>query len=158
MKRLLLIILIIPIIVSCRQSTTLSDDEAMTVTEEVRQTLHNYNNDIKKSGLTAEFKYLDNSPEFFWVPPGFSCSLSYDSVATILKQNATNYKGIDNSFDTLIIVPLGRDLATYTGRLISIITDTTGKTETFSLVETGVLIKRPDGWKLLNGQTAILNK
>jgi hypothetical protein len=158
MKRLLLTIFIIPTIVSCRQSTTLSDSEVATVTEEVRQTLGNYYNDIRTSGLTAEFKYLDKSPEFFWVPPGFSCSLSYDSVAAILRQNAANYKAIDNSFDTLIIVPLGKDLATYTGRLKSNITDTTGKTETYLLVETGVLIRRPEGWKLLNGQTAILNK
>jgi hypothetical protein len=120
------------------------------------QTLDSYYNDIRKLGLTAEFKYLDNSSEFFWVPPGYSDAIAYDSVVTILKQNAPKYKSIDNSFDTLRIIPLSRELATYTGRLHSTMTDTADRIITFSLVETGILIKRPDGWKLLNGQTTIL--
>jgi hypothetical protein len=158
MKRQLLTILSLLIIVSCRQSESLTETEKASIIKDVRQTLDNYYSDIKKSGLTAEFKYLDNSSEFFWVPPGFSGSLSYDSVATILKQNASRYKSINNSFDTLRIIPLSKVLATYTGRLNSTMTDTSGKVATFSLVETGVLIKRQDGWKLIHGQTSILNK
>lgn len=146
------------IIISCRQSESLTENENAGIIKDVRQTLYNYYADIKKSGLTAEFKYLDKSKEFFWVPPGFSSSLSYDSVASILKQNAPSYKSIDNSFDTLRIIPLSRLLATYTGRLNSKMTDNSGKVLTFSLLETGVLIKRQDGWKLLQGQTSILNK
>jgi hypothetical protein len=158
MTRLILTIFTILTITSCRQSTPLTETEKTSIVLEVRQTLDNYYNDIRKSGLTAEFKYLDNSSEFFWVPPGYSSSISYDSVATVLKQNAPKYNSIDNSFDTLRIVPLSKELATYTGRLHSTMTDTSGKVMTFSLVETGVLIKRKDGWKLLNGQTSILNQ
>jgi len=114
-------------------------------------------NDIRKSGLTAEFKYLDNSSEFFWVPRGYSSYISYDSVATVLKQTAPKYKSVDNSFDTLRIFPLRKELATYTGRLNSTMTDISGKVITLQLIETGVLIKRQDEWKLLSGQTSILN-
>jgi SnoaL-like domain len=145
-------------IVSCRQSSPLTENEKARIIGDVRQTLDNYYNDIRKSGLTAEFQYLDNSSEFYWAPPGYNISISYDSVATILNQNAQNYKSVDNSFDTLRITPLSKEYATYTGRLTSRMTDTTGRTTTISLVETGVLIKREDGWKLLNGQTSILNK
>jgi hypothetical protein len=58
----------------------------------------------------------------------------------------------------LKIIPLSKELASYTGRLNSTIVNKLGKVMTFSLVETGVLIKRKDGWKLLNGQTSILNQ
>jgi hypothetical protein len=145
-------------IVSCKQPVTLTEDEKASIAEDIRQTLNNYYNDIRKSGLTAEFKYLDNSSDFFWVPPGHSSSISYDSVTTILKQNAPKYKSIDNSFDTLGIIPLSKELATYTGRINSTMTDTAGKTMTLELLETGILIKRREGWKLLSGQTSILNR
>jgi hypothetical protein len=158
MKLILPVIFCLLTIVSCRQPESLSENEKTKITEEVRQTLDSYYNDIKKSGLTAEFKYLNNSPEFFWVPPGYSCSLAYDSVAAILKQNAPAYRSIVNSFDTLRIIPLSRELATYTGRLSSTITDTSGKVMSFSLIETGVFIKRQDGWKLLGGQTSTSNQ
>jgi len=158
MKRPLLTMLTILIIVSCRESSPLTENEKAGIIADVRQTLDNYYNDIGKSGLIAEFKYLDNSSEFFWAPPGYSSSISYDSVVTVLKQNAPRYKSIDISFDTLRIIPLSETLATYTTRLHSNMTDTSGKVMTFSLMETGVLIKRQDGWKLLSGQTSILSQ
>jgi hypothetical protein len=158
LTRPILTILAILTITSCRQPTPLTEREKASIVENVRQTLDNYYNDIRKSGLTAEFKYLDNSSEFFWVPPGYSNSISYDSVATLLKESAPKYKSIANSFETLLIIPLTDEHATYTGQLKSTMTDTSGKVVTFSFVETGVLIKRKDGWKLLNGQTSILNQ
>ncbi|MBK7009746.1 MAG: nuclear transport factor 2 family protein [Saprospiraceae bacterium] len=158
MKRQILTIFTILTFLSCRQSESLTENETESIIKDVQLTLVNYYTDIRKSGLTAEFKYLDNSSDFFWVPPGYSGFISYDSVATVLKQNAPKYISIDNSFDTLRIIPLSKELATYTGRLNSTMTDTSGKIMTFSLVETGVLIKRQDGWKLLSGQTSILQK
>ena len=158
MTRQILICFSILIIVSCGQPKPLNENERAIVIDEVRRTLDNYYDDIRKSGLTAEFKYLDNSVDFFWVPPGYSLAISYDSVATVLKQNASKFKFIDNTFDTLRITPIRKELATYTGRLHSTMTDTSNKVLTFEMVETGVLIKRKEGWKLLCGQTSILDK
>jgi hypothetical protein len=141
---------------SCNQSPPLTKQEGKQVTDSVSVMLHNYYNDIKTNGLTAEFKYLDNSPDFFWVPPGYSSAISYDSVAIILNQNAPVLKSTDNSFESLRIIPLDRNIATYTARIRSTVTDTAGKVSTFSLVESGVVIKRKDGWKLLSGQTSIV--
>ena len=146
------------IIASCHQTPALTENEKATIIVEVKQTLDNYYSDIKEDGLTAEFKYLDHSSDFFWVPPGYTSAISYDSVSTVLKQNAPLFSLVDNSFDSLRIIPLSIDLATYTGRLRSVMTDTSHKTISFSLLETGVLIKRNDGWKLLHGQTCMLNK
>lgn len=148
------------LLVSCTKQqqtpTPLTQSQKTALTQEITQTLNNYYSDIKQHGLTAEFAYLDSSEDFFWVPPGYSVALSYDSVAAVLKQNAPKFKSIENSFDTLRINIISNELATYTGRLHSTMIDTLGKSSTFSLVETGVMIKRKNGWKLLSGQTALL--
>jgi hypothetical protein len=143
---------------SCRQSTVLTENEKTNIITDVKLTLDNYYNDIRQSGLTAEFKYLDNSKDFFWVPPGYSSSASYDDIVNAIKQNALKFKSVDNSFEKLQIIPLTKDLATYTGQLSSTMIDTSGKVTQVSLVETGLLIKRQDGWKLLSGQTSMLNQ
>lgn len=150
-------LLFILLVASCNQSSTITESEKAKIIAEVRSTLDQYYNDIRKSGLTAEFQYLDNTKEFYWTPPGYPQSISYDSVAAILSQNSSKYKLIDNSFDTLRIIPLNEEYATYTGRLRSTMTDTAGIVTTFSLVETGVLVKRKDRWKLLSGQTSIVD-
>jgi hypothetical protein len=145
------------ILASCNQQPGITDAEKAEVIAEVRQTLQNYYDDIRESGLNAEFKYLDNSAEFFWVPPGYSGPIFYDSVVSTIKEHAAKYKSVDNVFDTLHIVALSKRYATYTGRLRSTMTDTSGQANTFIMLETGILTKRSDGWKLLSGQTAIVN-
>lgn len=146
--------------VSCTQQqhppTPLTPTQKTTLTKEITQTLNNYYTSIKQQGLTAEFAYLDSSADFFWVPPGYSVAISYDSVAAVLRQNAPKFQSIENSFDTLRIIIINAELATYTGKLHSTMIDTSGNTATFSLVETGVMIKRKNGWKLLSGQTALV--
>jgi hypothetical protein len=149
------IILFAVFIVACQQPPVLTAEEKKILADTIRHTLHNYHSDILAHGLTAEFKYLDSSADFFWVPPGFSASISYDSVAAVLKQNAPLFKSIDNSFDTLTIIPLSKELSSYTARIRSAMTDTAGQTSVVSLLETGILIRRKDGWKLLSGQTSI---
>jgi hypothetical protein len=157
MKGQTLILFFVLAITSCRQSPVLTENEKADIIAEIKLTLGNYYDDIRKSGLTAEFKYLDNSPDFFWVPPGYSGPVSYNVVVSAIKQNALQYKLVDNTFNTLQIIPLSRELAAYSGQLSSTITDTAGKVTRYSLVETGVMIKRAGGWKLLNGQTSMLN-
>ena len=143
--------------ISCNEVTYLTQDEKKEIEDTIQQVLNNSYSDIKVHGLTAEFKYLDSSNEFFWVPPGYSRPLSYDSVAAVLNRSAPALKAVENTFDTLHIIPLSRSIAIYTARIHSIVTDTQNQVTITNLVETGVLIKRPDGWKLHNGQTAIID-
>lgn len=117
---------------------------------------NNYHNDIKKDGLTAEFKYLDHSSDFFWVPPGYSSALTYDSVNSILMTNAKLYSEILFEWDTLQIFPLTKEIANYSGIVKGTMTDTSGIETSVLIIESGTVIKRPDGWKLLSGQSAIL--
>jgi hypothetical protein len=142
---------------SCGESKPMADNQKRAIIDNIQYTLDSYYEDIKREGLTAEFKYLDQSPEFFWVPPGYTSALSYDSIEHILKQNLSKFKSVDNSFDTLRIIPLSGELATYTAQIHSTVTDTFNKISTYSLIETGVVIKRKTGWKLLSRQTSLVS-
>ena len=55
------------------------------------------------------------------------------------------------------IDPISQDPAIYTGTLAGALTDTSGQVTTLSMIETGTVIRREDGWKLLNGQSAVLS-
>ncbi len=140
------------------ETSGLTDNEKDQVKKEIRATLKEINADIKRNGLNSELKYLDKSNEFFWVPPGYTSAISYDSVVRAIRRNAKIFKSVDQPFDTISIYPLAKDLATYTGRIHSTVIDTTGKVFESYLWETAVMVKRDIGWKLLSGQTTMLNK
>ncbi len=143
---------------SCSNSDTLDTKNQELITKQIRKTLTDYYRDIKENGLTAEFKYLDKSEDFFWVPPGYKSAITYDSVYNILTHSAPKFKSIDNAFDSLRIIPLSDNIATYTGKIKSVITDTTGKIMSLTLLETGIMIKRGNNWKILSGQTSMINE
>lgn len=141
---------------SHEEKPKLTDEEKTTIVMDVKEVLNNYNADVKAGGLTAEFKYLDNSKDFQWTPPGYQAPISYDSCTNMMKRATGTYKEIDNSFESLTIDALAADTAFYTGKIKSTVTDSTGNATTVYLNEKGKLIKRKDGWKLLTGETSIL--
>ena len=123
---------------------------------EVRQMLLTYHEDIHRHGLLAEFEYLDQSPDFFWVPPGYQSPLNYDSVRAIIEATDLTLTEVEFSWDTLSIHPLSDEIATYSGIVRGRMLDTAGVELQLSVIESGTLIKRKSGWKLLSGQTAAL--
>jgi hypothetical protein len=155
MTRLFSLVILLTL-AACTSSSSFSEEDKQTVATDVRQTLYKYYEDIQALGLKAELSYLDSSKDFFWVPPGYDEHISYDSVVQFIKQNAPLFQTVSNKWDTLRVIPLTNELASYTGTLLSTVTDTMGITETYPLIETGLMIKRSNGWKLLNGQTAAL--
>ena len=146
-----LLLVFLSSLISCHQNRS-------KIENEIRSTIVNYYKDIRKEGLLAEFKYLDSSADFFWVPPGYSSYIKYDSVAAIIKRNAASLRSVDNSFDKLLITPLTDKYAQFSMTSHSTIADSSGKTFKISFVETGVLVKRQNGWKFLSGQTSVLNE
>lgn len=140
----------------CDQRDTFTAAEKQQVMSEAAAMLEQYHAAINKSGLMAEFDYLDNSGEFFWVPPGYHQALQYDSVYTILEQNGPTLTTVNFSWEQLTILPLSPEIASYHGIVAGHMTDTTGQQSSVRIIESGVLIKRSSGWKLLSGQSATL--
>ena len=144
-------------LISCDQSNKLNETEKELIISEVIEMFDNYHNDVKEDGLTAEFKYLDQSDDFFWVPPGYKSALAYDSIRHILENNAKSFQAIEFKWETLQIYPLSEKIANYSGIVKGSMTDTSGNKSSVIIIESGTIIKRSDGWKLLSGQSAVLN-
>jgi hypothetical protein len=134
-------------------NTTESSDD---VRHEIISMFDDYHKDIADQGLLGEFKYLDASTDFFWIPPGFHSALSYDSVRVILETTASAFKDIEFRWDMLTIFPLAPDIATYHGIVVGSMTDTANTRFPVRILESGTVIKRVDGWKLLSGQSRSL--
>jgi hypothetical protein len=149
---------IIIMLFSCGKPVVSTPMDKAQVISQVKQMLDQYHHDIGENGLTAEFKYLDQSEDFFWVPPGYQSALSFDSVKTILENNAGMFSHIEFTWDTLQIFPLTTEIATYAGIVIGKMTDTSGIINNIKMIESGTLILRKDGWKLLSGQTATMTE
>ncbi|MEP7321799.1 MAG: nuclear transport factor 2 family protein [Saprospiraceae bacterium] len=134
----------------------MSIQEKSRIEQDIRQTMVAYFQDVKQYGLNTEFRYLDSSAEFYWVPPGATVAYGYDTIRTMIEHNAVKFKSVDNSWDSLHLIVLDQEHVIYTGQLNSNMTDTSGEVSKVKMVESGVLIKRQSGWKLLGGQTAII--
>ncbi|GAA4462135.1 hypothetical protein GCM10023093_08130 [Nemorincola caseinilytica] len=143
------------LLAACKDHTALSERQRAEVSGEVKTMLYKYCADVKARGLHAEYDHIDNSGEFFWVPPGATAPLCFDTVISMIGRNAGMYKDVNNTFDTLVVTPLTTRLAAYSARIRSATTDTAGKYVVVYLVETGTVIKRKNGWKLLCGQTSV---
>jgi hypothetical protein len=131
--------------------------EEKKVRAEVTQMMHEYHAAIGREGLTAEFAYLDSSENFFWVPPGYRSALTYDSVRTILESNAGTLRSVQFSWDHLQVYPLSNTIASYTGIVRGTLTDTAGQVQHTTIIESGVVVRRKDGWKLQSGQSRLMN-
>jgi hypothetical protein len=157
MKKLILVISVLAA-VSCTKniSQPITETEKRQIEISVSSMLGKYFDDIKKNGLKAEFAYLDSTSDFFWVPPGYTESINYDSVKSAIEKNATQLDSVNNTWTTLHVHPLSSELASYTGNIHCILVDTKGKKTESNLIETGIVIKRSTGWKLLSGQTTLI--
>ena len=157
MKPLAFISCFLLVICNCQPIENKVEFDKEAVENNVNTMFNDFFNDIKTEGLIAEFKYLDQSEDFFWVPPGYNSALDYDSVRVIIESNAKAYSLIEYQWDDLRIYPLSEEIANYTGIVNCSMTDTSGIKTIISLIESGVLIKRVDGWKYLSGQTGALS-
>lgn len=143
-------------LISCNNEPKPEKFDKKKITAETEKMLHDYHSAINREGLMAEFLYLDHSHDFFWVPPGYHSALTYDSVQTILTQNSKALRQIKLEWSSLQIYPLSNEVASYTGIVKGQMTDTAGIETHISIIESGTLIRRTDGWKLLGGQSATL--
>lgn len=144
--------LIIFLVLGCQKEQSKEFAKAQIIAE-IETMFHNYHLAIKDNGLPAEFDYLDSSEDFFWVPPGYKSAIKYDSIKAILIENNKSIQSISFEFETLEVFPLSEIIANYSGIVKGKMTDTAQVTSSFKIIESGTLIKRSNGWKLLNGQS-----
>jgi hypothetical protein len=137
---------------------TMSKRQSARIATEAEAMLRDYHTQLAQHGLAAEFKFLDSTDQFSWHPAGYNGPINFDSVATTLRQLDDFYTSIQSKWDTLSIIPVSDTMATYTGEFTTKMTDVTGITDTYVMQETGTLIKRPDGWKMLTGKTTMINR
>lgn len=126
------------------------------VASEAIDMLKAYHEAIRVGGLSAEFAYLDSSSYFFWIPPNYDNALDFDSVKTILLQTDASIMGVNFNWEKIAVYPIAPELATYHGIVTGNMIDTSGTDFPVHILESGTLIKRPDGWKLLSGQSVNL--
>lgn len=142
-------------VVACRPSrpVMLDDKSKEEVRREATLMLQQYADQICKKGLGAEFAFLDSSQDFYWLPPGAHLAMGYDTVAASIRRNAKAIDSVCISWTSLEVAAIAIDTAGYAGNLHSWSVTRMGDTTVADLRETGVLIRRKSGWKLLGGQT-----
>lgn len=125
--------------------------------QEVRQMLDEYHRAMEEEGLLSEFRYLDNHPDFFWIPPGYESKLDFDSVKMILVRMAPTIAEMELKWEYLDVYPLTSDIATFTGKLHSVTLDKEGNRYESVALETGTAVRRLSGWKLRSGQSRTID-
>lgn len=148
------IITLSAIFVSCQKKQALN---AESIEIEVKEMFQAFDDSVRKNGMEGEFYFLDQSDAFYWVPQDYKYAIDYDSIASILHANAAQFNYIDNRWEELRIMPLSEKYASFNGIVISTVITGQNDTTKTKLSETGIVVKRKDGWKLLSGQTVIVD-
>lgn len=143
-------------LLSC-SSTQLHSNQKKRIIKEVQDALNENFADIKKYGFVGEINHLYNSPDFYWIPPRQTTAISYDSIVTILRKSTPFHKEVISTWDSLHILPITKNVASYSGKYNSVYTYTNDKKASFRIMETGVIIKKKGKWLLLNGHTSSLS-
>lgn len=153
MKKLL-IIGIVFICCSCNYNQGENDISRTQIREEISVMMGNYLTDLNKNGMESQMKYMDNSDDFRWTYSNYRRVYLFDDMAQQLNKSENEGYSAHLTFDELEIIPISENIANYTAKL-SGFTKFDGKNSDVSILESGTLIKRKDGWKFLNGQTAL---
>lgn len=126
------------------------------VKDEVKAMLLRYHDAVYEHGLLAEFEFLDQSEDFFWISPGYTDALNYETVASILRRSDSSLMAVEFQWETLSLYPLSNNLCNYSGKVTDSMVQNDSTVLAIHLIESGTIIKRKDGWKLLSGQSTNL--
>jgi hypothetical protein len=142
-------------------SKSLDSEEKEAVRKEATQMLHDYHDAIRKGGLLTEFEFLDSSQDFFWIPPGVDALMGYEAVKKAIMANVASIDSMSTHWVSLQVHPLSQDIGKLSSYTISKRADSTGikmDTSRVTMLESGTMIRRANGWKLLSGQTVVLGE
>ncbi len=136
---------------------TIPDPDALEKAAfEARTMLQDYQAAVREGGLLAEFEFLDSSKDFFWIPPGATAAKDFATVKAEITANAKGLDSISCEWTSLEIHPLTVQIMTYAGKMTAFSISEAGDTSSAKLIESGTLVRRANGWKLLSGQTSVV--
>ena len=152
MKHLLLITLIV-----CGSAcqTTVEDVNLDRIAQESKAMLVAFHDSINQTDLMAEFAFLDSTSAFYWIPPGYNYAIGYDSIRNILIESNRQLQSVYFDWDTLDVFPLSKDYCNFRGVVHCEMTGQDSVKQIFNVIESGTLVKRDDGWKMLSGQSRV---
>ena len=137
----------------CQQKIEFTDAQRVVIRDSVTQLKYRVWDEIRAKHLEAALNLFDDSPDFFWVFAPDTTMVSYDVFVARLKGAFRDYRSIDVVWDRMHVEPLTNEYAEYTGKYHATYTDASGKIFKATGLETGIVVHRSSGWKILNGQT-----
>ena len=156
MKKLLIISIAL-ICFSCDYNQEKNEFPKTQIKEEISIMMRNFVDDLNKSGVNSQIKYLDNSEDFRWTYSNERKIYQFNDLVKKFNNSKIEDYDVHLSFDELQIIPISENIANYNLKL-SGYTKNEGKNTDISILESGTLIKRNDEWKFLNMQTATYDK
>jgi hypothetical protein len=144
------VFIIVAIVVSgcARQS---SQTDARAVTAEAQSVLNSMSDSLRTQGLMGWIPFLHNSPEFSWEFNG--ASSSYDSLIAGERAQASLYRSVILTWDSVNAEPAGENGMRVTAKFSEVLVRTDGREATIrGWVD--CQLRRTDGtWKFTRGKT-----
>jgi ketosteroid isomerase-like protein len=135
------------------KSLTVSKQDKSEIEKAVKQMTANYFKDFYTRNVDSVLKHYDTSACFFWSITPDTIPMKRGAMVTMHRHAIRDYVKFDGYWSDMRVEPLTRDLAMYHGTYHVYTEDKSGQKGKIMGVETGVMIKREDGWKFLAGQT-----
>ena len=99
-------LLILSLAMACSPQSESQNFDKEAVAADINRMFDAYHEALNTEGILAEFDYLDTSEDFFWVPPGYSSALTYDSIKTIITQNDILLDSVHFEWESLKVNPM----------------------------------------------------
>lgn len=131
----------------------MNEEEKSEIVKAVKDMTANYFRDFYTRSIDTVLSHYDTSSSFFWAITPDTIALKRSAMVTMHRHALKDYTKFDGYWSNIKVEPLTNELAMYHGTYHVNTEDKSGKKGTITGVETGVMVKREDGWKYLAGQT-----
>ncbi|MCU0373181.1 MAG: nuclear transport factor 2 family protein [Ignavibacteria bacterium] len=139
---------------TCGEKTLkLDDSERAEIVEAVKSMTSRYFEDFHANNVDTVLRHYDTSACFFWSITPDTIALKRSAMVTMHRHAIKDYAKFEGYWSNIQVEPLTKELAMYHGTYHVNTEDKGGKKGKITGVETGVMVKREDGWKYLAGQT-----
>jgi hypothetical protein len=132
---------------------TLSDNDKSDIVKAVKDMTSKYFMDFYTHNVDSVLRHYDTSACFFWAITPDTIAMKRSAMVTMHRHAVKDYTKFEGYWSDMRVEPLTNELAMYHGTYHVLTEDKDGHIGKIMGVETGIMIKREDGWKYLAGQT-----